>query len=226
MNRVTLLQIGVGGTGSYLVPPLSKFIKRINDMIVEYTICDFDTVESKNVSRQNFFFDDVGKNKSEVLAKRFNINYYNGKMREELIEYFLNRKNMNIVIGCVDTVSSRIEIIEGIRKLDHKNVYYVDAGNFDSRGQVIVIDFNKSTDQEIDNILNKFKEAKEQDFVASCSEYGDQTIMANMMSATYLYNVVNEILMSESCSINSIFFSRYNVQADIDLKSAIEKKVI
>ena len=133
---------------------------------------------------------------------------------------------MNIVIGCVDTVSSRIEIIEGIRKLDHKNVYYVDAGNFDNRGQVIVFDFNKSTDQEIDNILNKFKEAKEQDFVASCSEYGDQTIMANMMAATYLYNVVNEILMSESCSINSIFFSRYNVQADIDLKSAIEKKVI
>lgn len=66
---------GTGGTGGWFVP---KLVKILNDASakflvgkVEVILIDGDQVELKNVARQNFIVDDVGRNKAEVMCDRY-----------------------------------------------------------------------------------------------------------------------------------------------------------
>jgi molybdopterin/thiamine biosynthesis adenylyltransferase len=75
--------IGAGGTGSRLIPMLSQFIRSITrgkspqGWIEDPTIwvIDDDTVELKNLVRQNFIEVDVGKPKAVVVAERYSRAY-------------------------------------------------------------------------------------------------------------------------------------------------------
>lgn len=71
--------IGGGGTGSRLMPMLVQFIRSITrgqtalGWLENPTIwvVDDDVVETKNLLRQNFIQNDVGKPKAQVLAERY-----------------------------------------------------------------------------------------------------------------------------------------------------------
>jgi molybdopterin/thiamine biosynthesis adenylyltransferase len=71
--------IGGGGTGSRLMPMLTQFMRSItrgqtpNGWLENPTIwvIDDDVVETKNLLRQNFIQNDVGKPKATVLAERY-----------------------------------------------------------------------------------------------------------------------------------------------------------
>ena len=75
-QSIRIMQVGTGGTGSYLVLPLAKFLNSLkktrayND--IKYYLIDNDIVEEKNIWRQNFNYNEIGQNKSEVLANRSN----------------------------------------------------------------------------------------------------------------------------------------------------------
>ncbi len=67
--------IGAGGTGGWFAP---KIIKTLNDAKTKGFITDTnlifvdgDEVEEKNLIRQNFIKQDIGKNKAEVIATRY-----------------------------------------------------------------------------------------------------------------------------------------------------------
>lgn len=62
-----LYVIGAGGTASYLLPVLARTLTR-DCGIDELIIIDRDVLEEKNVDRQLYSYDDVGKSKAEVLA--------------------------------------------------------------------------------------------------------------------------------------------------------------
>lgn len=78
-----IVVIGCGGTGSRLVPMLAQFVRSITrefnprGWLESPTIylCDDDTIEQKNLLRQNFIEADVGKFKSVVLAQRYSRAY-------------------------------------------------------------------------------------------------------------------------------------------------------
>lgn len=55
--------IGCGGVGSWLAPNLAMLTRDI-------TLVDGDILEEKNLNRQLFSRDDIGRNKAEVLAAR------------------------------------------------------------------------------------------------------------------------------------------------------------
>jgi hypothetical protein len=64
--------IGTGGTGGFLIPHLARYIASLPySKYCLIVLVDGDTVEDKNIIRQNFIRQDVGKNKAEVLAKRY-----------------------------------------------------------------------------------------------------------------------------------------------------------
>ena len=71
MNNVVI--IGCGGTGSRLLPLVSQIMSRgqWNDLMPLITLIDGDEVEVKNLTRQNFIREDVGRNKAECLAERY-----------------------------------------------------------------------------------------------------------------------------------------------------------
>lgn len=161
--------IGCGGTGSRLVPQLAQFIASISrskhplGWLADPTIylVDDDTVEEKNLLRQNFVAPDVGKHKAAVLAKRYNAAY--GVNIVPMLRRIDGEGNVldatfprgsatippSIVILCVDTAQARRKILkemsrnvcslsEGLPK-----VFVVDAGNEDSFGQVRFFNMTK-----------------------------------------------------------------------------------
>ena len=62
-----IMVIGAGGIGSFLIPLLD----RVNEYHIN--VWDDDIVEKKNLSYQDFYEDDVGKHKTDVMAKRYDM---------------------------------------------------------------------------------------------------------------------------------------------------------
>ena len=127
--------IGAGGNGSYLIPNIARFISTLNTgRKCQLIIVDGDTVEDKNLIRQNFVSADVGKNKAEVLAQR-----YSGAFGVEIghiPSYMSTWRDVQVerdalVITCTDNLKSRKIIADSC-----KNNVWIDLGNEATHGQV------------------------------------------------------------------------------------------
>jgi len=153
-----IVQIGVGGTGGYLVPHLTRMLK-CQDARWDYTLVDPDIVEEVNLSRQNFIRQDLGQYKSQVMAKRYSMGLEATILSsterleapEQIIRWFAPAPNdgytwipptLNILIGCVDNNAARrvmnqfYEEYDGFGRLEP--LVYMDSGNGRFDGQVVV----------------------------------------------------------------------------------------
>ena len=158
-ERVEIIVIGAGGTGSQLVPHLARLVWDFNQEAGEQgagakrgatlLIVDHDSVAEKNVrARQNFCPPEVGYPKAQVLANRYGIAF---AMRKDeigaLVKPFtpevLQRRysDLTILVGCVDTAGARASIAACLASNSRSTVpriWYVDAGNGFHWGQVFV----------------------------------------------------------------------------------------
>lgn len=165
--------IGCGGTGSWLMPKLAK---TINDMIRKNIITkdkfclnlvDFDTIETKNLVRQNFIENDIGKNKAEVMAMRYGSTLVEGTQcvfydkyltldpsKKEHPEAFisfsdvlgstLSKQNLlGIIFNLVDNDVERRELHKYIRASNSPYVV-IDIGNEQTHGQLFASYYNMS----------------------------------------------------------------------------------
>jgi len=91
-HRIKVALIGVGGTGSFVLPELvalSKTLKQLDRDELEIHVFDNDIIELHNCGRQKFFESDIGKFKAETLVNRVNrayssdVEFYNIKFNEE-----------------------------------------------------------------------------------------------------------------------------------------------
>lgn len=90
---------GCGGTGSEVV----KLLKSHN-----LTLIDFDRIEISNLSRQFFFTkEDVGKYKSETIAKKIGCNFAVQKIEDTQSDFI---SSFDAIFCCVDNVSGRMEL--------------------------------------------------------------------------------------------------------------------
>ena len=69
---VKIVVIGAGGTGGYVIPHLYR-LGYASNRYVKIIVCDGDVVEEKNLIRQNFVGQDIGRNKAQVQAERYSI---------------------------------------------------------------------------------------------------------------------------------------------------------
>ena len=185
-NIINIIQVGAGGTGGHVVHFLAPFLHNF-EYSINYTLIDGDIVELRNTLRQNFCAEDVDQYKSQVLGNKYDVNYLTQFLDSSLLEDCLDESKDNLILGCVDKVAVRLEIDDFLIKNRNKyNSVYIDGGNTATSAQVIIYDYiaNKGV-----NITNYFKDIIDEDnVIASCSEMGDQTIQANLMSATYIVN--------------------------------------
>lgn len=95
--------IGCGGVGSWLIPSLTLLIGKKNLFLI-----DGDMLEQKNLNRQLFTPNDLGKNKAEALAFRYGIPSYLG-------EWYsvgkLDHDPNDILMVCVDNDAARISAL-------------------------------------------------------------------------------------------------------------------
>ena len=150
---VKVIIIGAGGTGGYVIPHLYR-ISFAAERSMRILVCDGDVVEEKNLIRQNFVEQDVGRNKAQVLAERYSAAFgieceYIPRFVESEEKLFqltvpdffkssyqgIPETQRVILLGCVDNNKSR--------KLCHavfakqKDLIYIDSGNGEHTGQVV-----------------------------------------------------------------------------------------
>lgn len=149
----TVVIFGCGGTGGRIVPPVAQLMSTLPTLInPELVLVDFDEVEEKNLSRQNFAKNDVGKNKAEALASRYS-KAYNLKITpvtvaagtdtyDEALSMLGLRDRLAgpaLYIIAVDSVKARQHILRKALRCqaghEHSSVV-IDCGNEDIFGQV------------------------------------------------------------------------------------------
>lgn len=149
----TVVVFGCGGTGSRLIPAIAQLMSTLTTLISpEMVLVDFDVVEDKNLSRQNFAKADVGKNKAEALAARYS-KAYGLKITPitlaagtdeytEALEMFNLRERLSgpsMYIMAVDSASARRAILKAgltTQAGQPNSSIVIDAGNEDIFGQV------------------------------------------------------------------------------------------
>lgn len=143
-NRMPLhfIVVGAGGTGGYLIRDLSRLIGVNNNkygLETSMTIIDGDKVELKNLERQNFVSQDIGKNKAEISARRYgstfgiDIGYIPEYIPDDANSKWNNIENLFatkrcIIIGCVDNNKTRKTLHNLYRDRENAILGYIDAG--------------------------------------------------------------------------------------------------
>lgn len=214
-----IIIVGAGGTGGWL----ASFLHRIKDDHV-VTIIDADIVEEKNLIRQNFNFNDINKNKAEVIGSRYqfdNIVPFYLSEPSQLNEVIQATNLPPIIVGAVDNNASRMLIKQFLDSYDG-GALWVDSGNSERDGQVIVTGLDEDGNY-IDGFADPFTLHPELSDTAgdnrhpddiSCAEQSEsapQNVGANIFAATTIFGVLNKWLAKEPLLSNEIKFNSATV---------------
>lgn len=226
---VKIIVIGAGGTGGYVVPHLYR-IGFSSEHQIRIVVCDGDVVEEKNLIRQNFVHQDIGRNKAQVLAERYSAAFgieceYIPRFienEEELLELTAPDFCQNswrgipetqrvILLGCVDNNKSR--------QLCHSVFYkqadliYIDSGNGEHTGQVVcgVRQNNRTTYKPVCSLYSDML-ADEDKFPSelSCAERAvsaPQSVTANLTAATAMVSFLYDLLICGELHTRYVTFS-------------------
>lgn len=194
-----ILVIGAGGTGSWLLGPLARYLYS-QKFTGKLTIADGDDYTESNLSRQMFGLKFVGENKAAYHAK---VLLTQIPELEDVIEYldeYLGKKEIDalvqenvIVINCVDNFACRKYVEDRIQQLD--NAIHICAGNELKNGQVqiSVRKDGKNVTRPIFEAIPKFNSTNDDRATLSCEDIaklpsGGQLISANFMAAALALN--------------------------------------
>ena len=212
--------IGCGGTGSQLLPRLAQLSKCMvalgHPHGLDVTVWDDDTVSEHNCLRQNFFLPDVGHNKASVMVNRCNM-AHGLRWKDQPTRFThtsMRSGNVDIIIGCVDSKKARAEIDAFVRE-SYQPIYWIDAGNEATTGQVIVGQYGKRIADEpmrlplVTELYPEIIEGEDNN-APSCSARESilkQGLATNSMAATWIYAWLAEALRHGQVSWSGIFFS-------------------
>ena len=212
------IQIGAGGTGSFLYPNLLRLLKYTKDKH-EIILIDGDSTEEKNLNRQNFAPDELGVNKAASLFKRYykTINYEKALFApkylddsKSLLKLIDNSTAIPVVLGVVDNNDTRHLIKEAIAQTNRPIIWF-DSGNSQRSGQVISSSKNMKNSQWLDTLIADDKDTKDgidlfpEAFAKdgqhpdslSCAEHAVESIQdiaANITAATVMFDLIAKLV--------------------------------
>jgi len=214
-HRITVALVGVGGTGSFVLPELvslSKTLEMLERKPLKIDVYDDDIVEEHNCGRQKYFLSDLGEPKAKVITNRVNrafgadVQYYNTKLDKTI----LRNNKYNIIISCVDSLESRRNIAEHFNTLGsypnyNKLYYWIDCGNSKDYGQIIL-----SSPKKLPHIFELHPDITEDKNEPSCSlraSLNQQSFMINKLTGVYALELLSSILLEFQISQSEIYFS-------------------
>jgi len=137
-GRFAVTVVGCGGTGGFVAEGICRFLPPEAILM----LIDHDRVEERNILRQCFTMEDLGKFKAEALACRLS------RVHRRPVAYITLPVAMveitvpGLVIGCVDNGLARRDIAEAVKGSLYPpfgyRSWWVDAGNGENYGQVLV----------------------------------------------------------------------------------------
>ena len=146
IKNTKVLVFGVGGVGSYTVMALAR------SGVSNIDIVDSDTVSVTNINRQIIAnLNTVGRKKVEVLKemlldinKDIKVNTFDMFVSKENIDTF-DFSSYDYVVDAIDTVTSKILIIEKCNECDTKIISAMGAGNKFDPAKFEVTDIYKTS---------------------------------------------------------------------------------
>ena len=155
--RVSVLVVGAGGTGGYVIKEFARYMASVKDGPVEIRlgVCDGDIVERKNLDRQAFQEEDIGENKAVVLVSAIKEclglkhvyaypKYIDGQediaaIFQGLVEegyVYPKPVEYRVIVGCVDNHRARQAMEEFYKSV--RGICYIDSANEFKSGEVVV----------------------------------------------------------------------------------------
>lgn len=210
--------VGVGGTGSYLLPQLARYLNSRKEDI-EITICDGDKYDEGNMNRQEFAHSRLNKNKAEVQSE-----IYTRKFKDIVVfcvPEYLGANNIkdvivnnSIVFCCVDNHFCRNLISKHCQTLD--NVLLISGGNeeFDGNVQSFARINGKNMNEPIEVRHPEIERTNDGNrSEMSCEQLaqlpsGGQVIFTNATSANIMCNLLFGYIYNAEkvVNVNDIFF--------------------
>ncbi len=223
MHPITVNVIGVGGTGSLVIPRLARMdfaLKKMGHPGLMVFAYDADKVEENNVGRQNFVDCDLNRNKALTIIEKCNLGFgLLWKAKQKMyVPSTSNSANVNII--CVDNAQFRVsyyewleEEKEKIRYVFKKPHYVIDAGNGKDFGQVI---FYSPYDEKSKSLIDLFPDISSQDTeelqgIAGCG-YRDslekQDLFINDEMALAICRFLWKVFRSTSINQNGVMINQ------------------
>lgn len=140
--------VGAGGTGGFLLEKLTRLFANFNHPVT-IEVIDGDTVEGKNLKRQNFTFDDLDHKKAQVLCDRLAQSVPHAPKLVSKTDYLtdnslltdialLDEDETPIIVDCVDNTATRRLINDSVKALGGEiPVIVLNSGNNEQGGQIV-----------------------------------------------------------------------------------------
>lgn len=200
-DALSLILAGCGGTGSWLAPTVVRVARLLSEKFnksVRVVFIDPDSVEAKNCYRQNFAECEIGRNKAEALATRYGLAWgvevlalpmaFPSDLDRLLETEHQTHYELAVMIGCVDNAEARSAI--HAYQTEHSGYgaarWWLDCGNNQHSGQVLLGGFNNKHDQTIFPIpgyCTRLPLPSEQHSELLVKQSADATLEANLSCA-------------------------------------------
>ena len=161
LSKSAVLLFGVGGVGSYAAEALARA------GVGHIGLCDNDTVSVYNINRQLIALEStVGQNKAEVMAKR--IKDINPDIKVTVYPLFFSAETVNefdfesydYIIDAIDTVTSKLILIEKAKELDIPIISSMGTGNKLDPTALTVTDIKKTSGCPLARVMRKELKAR------------------------------------------------------------------
>lgn len=197
MKPTSIIVVGAGGTGSYLLPPLVQY----NNSFIRagMYIYDMDAYEASNLNRQDIDQSDIGLSKAKVMARRYGINARPYKFDLDAIdeeEFVTNPDSCPLFISCADNHKARVDCIKAV---DEHGGAAIICGNETIDAEAYIYYPEWAGDPHLDPRLyypDLLQNAENQpEVVVHCNspravEKDPQLVVANHHSATFALHLV------------------------------------
>lgn len=216
-TNVKIAIIGVGGTGAYLVSlmaQLNYILQKISEghSTISVTAYDNDDVSVYNVGRQNFFPQDIGKNKAKTIIRRINMGFgTNWKFIESQFKPSESSK-FDVIMTCVDNVKTRIEIGQSADGKD-SNCIWIDGGNDATGGNILFGHLGKpKREQKLPNWYDLYYETmktvkdREEESCSHSDSINKQGFGVNQQTALLMSQFVWKMLRHGEVEIGAQYF--------------------
>ncbi len=157
LSNKTVLVLGVGGVGGYVVESLAR--SNIGTLI----IVDYDKVEESNINRQIIALNStIGRSKVDVLEER--IKDINSGCKVIKIDKFIDNNNFNELfdnnidyfVDACDTVLVKKLVIKECLKKNIPFISSMGTGNKLDPSKLEIIDIRKTINDPLARLLRKF----------------------------------------------------------------------
>ena len=219
--KYNIIVIGCGGTGGNFIKELGRFFFQ-NDLrhVCAITLVDGDVVEKRNIARQPFLEEDVGRNKAEVMAEilqgTFELDccFYPDYINHVSdLKKFEKKDAMMILIASVDNHACRKILHEYFLHTESCN--YLDAANEYSVGEVVVgvriADTEISPDRiyYYPEILEDVSVPKSEESCQNINVSQPQHLVTNLFAANILLKCTIEIVSGDEWAGGIYYFDAF-----------------